>query len=233
MTALLISGIALAGFGVLVLLKFPDRPGGTIRLHRMEVSSAGAGLPLIVLGIAAMVFSAVGIGTADGGPLSRPVVGKSPANGATTSPAVADNWVARNPGTIDLLACCVRFIGYEGWEQKPAVIVRQPYNTTLRWTSAYDQYGEDGVAIPLSADRQITRLTAVVGIANDADGVSSALEATVVVKIDGAEAKRETITVVNPLRLDQNVADVGRVELFFIAGGDVPVVIAELTGHQG
>ncbi|MGH8888051.1 MAG: hypothetical protein ACRDYX_23445, partial [Egibacteraceae bacterium] len=92
---------------------------------------------------------------------------------------------------------------------------------------------EDGVAIPLSADRQITRLTAVVGIANDADGVSSALEATVVVKIDGAEAKRETITVVNPLRLDQNVADVGRVELFFIAGGDVPVVIAELTGHQG
>ncbi|MGH8896187.1 MAG: hypothetical protein ACRDZ4_03980 [Egibacteraceae bacterium] len=35
------------------------------------------------------------------------------------------------------------------------MIVRQPYNTTLRWTSAYGQYGEDGVAIPLSADRQI------------------------------------------------------------------------------
>lgn len=35
-----------------MLLRFPDRPGGRIVWRGMEVSSAGAGLPLIVLGVA-------------------------------------------------------------------------------------------------------------------------------------------------------------------------------------
>ncbi|MGH8888049.1 MAG: PASTA domain-containing protein [Egibacteraceae bacterium] len=286
MTALLIFGTALAGLGVLVLFKFPDRPGGTIRLHRMEVSSAGAGLPLIALGITAMAFSAVGAGLSDGTPLPRPIARPSPTStsSATTSPAVAGNWVGRlvdpvtgelaasgvavsevpvvdeskregeivaqdpapgqplehtilnvvrNPGRIDLLACCVQFIdgqfssGY--WRQLPAEIGRQRYDTTLRWT--YGGPGNDGVAIPLSADQRITRLTAVVGIANDAD-VSNETQATVVVKIEGIETMRRTVTVANPLPLDLPVAHVSRVELLF-TGVNVPVVIARLTGHQG
>ncbi|MGH8898717.1 MAG: PASTA domain-containing protein [Egibacteraceae bacterium] len=286
MTALLLLGIALAGFGVLTLFKFPDRPGGTIRLHRMEISSAGAGLPLIAFGITAMAFSAVGAGLSDGGTLPPPIARPSPTSTSseTTSPAAAGDWVGRlvdpvtrelvasgvavsevpvvdaskregeivaqdpapgeplgkqttlkvirNPGRIDLLACCVQFIdgqfssGY--WRQLPAEIGRQRYDTTLRWT--YGGPGNDGVAIPLSADQRITRLTAVVGIANDAD-VSNETQATVVVKIEGIETMRRTVTVANPLPLDLPVAHVSRVELLF-TGVNVPVVIADLTGHR-
>ncbi len=50
-------------FGALVLLRFPDRPGGKIAWRGMEVSSAGAGLPLVVVGIAAIAVAA----TLDGG----------------------------------------------------------------------------------------------------------------------------------------------------------------------
>jgi hypothetical protein len=51
-------GLALVAFGALVLLRFPDRPGGRLRLGGMEVSSVGAGLPLVALGVAAV---AVGV----------------------------------------------------------------------------------------------------------------------------------------------------------------------------
>jgi hypothetical protein len=36
-------GIAVAVFGALVLLRFPDRPGGKIAWQGLEVSSVGAG----------------------------------------------------------------------------------------------------------------------------------------------------------------------------------------------
>lgn len=52
-------GLVVAGFGGLVLLRFPDRPGGQVRLLGIEVSSVGAGLPLIVFGVAITV--AVGV----------------------------------------------------------------------------------------------------------------------------------------------------------------------------
>ncbi len=51
-------GLALVAFGALVLLRFPDRPGGRLRFGGMEVSSVGAGLPLVALGVAAV---AVGV----------------------------------------------------------------------------------------------------------------------------------------------------------------------------
>jgi hypothetical protein len=54
---LVVVGIALVGLGALVLLKFPDRPGGKIAWHGLEVSSVGAGLPLIVLGVVAIVIA--------------------------------------------------------------------------------------------------------------------------------------------------------------------------------
>lgn len=51
-------------FGALVLLRFPDRPGGRIAWHGFEVSSVGAGLPLVVVGIAAISLGAT-LGDAD------------------------------------------------------------------------------------------------------------------------------------------------------------------------
>ncbi|MGH8906108.1 MAG: PASTA domain-containing protein [Egibacteraceae bacterium] len=291
MTALLIVGVALGVFGALVLLKFPDRPGGTIRVHRMEVSSTGAGLPLIALGIAVMVLSASGAGTSSGGPAQRPITGRSPTSSSSPkTPAVVGNYVGRlvdpvtreleasgvlvtevpvvdeskregeivaqdpapgqplsgqttldvvrNPGRIDLVACCLHFIGggRYNWNQAPAIIVRTRYDHTLRWPVShllgYGEDYEDGVAIVLPADQRIVRLTGVIGIANDAD-ISSTEEATVIIRIDGTDKPRETVTVLNPLSLDLNVADVARVEIFFISGFDTPVVIADLTGHQG
>lgn len=37
-------GVVLVGLGALILLRFPDRPGGSVRFLGMEVSSIGAGL---------------------------------------------------------------------------------------------------------------------------------------------------------------------------------------------
>lgn len=54
---LLLLGAALVGFGALVLLKFPDRPGGKLAWRGFEVNSAGAGLPLIVLGVVTTVIA--------------------------------------------------------------------------------------------------------------------------------------------------------------------------------
>jgi hypothetical protein len=57
MMVLVIVGIALVGLGFLVLLKFPDRPGGKVAWHGFEVNSVGAGLPIIVLGVVAIAIA--------------------------------------------------------------------------------------------------------------------------------------------------------------------------------
>lgn len=69
MTILLVVGVLLVVFGGLVLLFFPDRPGGKVGWHDFEVSSVGAGLPVIVVGVVAVGFAAVnGHGFGLGGP---------------------------------------------------------------------------------------------------------------------------------------------------------------------
>jgi hypothetical protein len=65
MTILLVVGVAVVGFGALVLLRFPDRPGGRIGWQGFGVSSVGAGLPIIALGLAAIAVAAVPRSTAD------------------------------------------------------------------------------------------------------------------------------------------------------------------------
>lgn len=52
-------GIALVALGALVLLRYPDRPGGDVRLLGLEVSSVGAGLPLVALGVLAITITVV------------------------------------------------------------------------------------------------------------------------------------------------------------------------------
>lgn len=58
MLIVMIVGIALLVFGAVILIKFPNRPGGKIAWAGTEVSSVGAGLPLIVLGVACIIYSA-------------------------------------------------------------------------------------------------------------------------------------------------------------------------------
>ena len=50
-----------------MLLLFPDRPGGKIAWRGVEVSSIGAGLPLIVVGLAAIAIWSGGVIRGDGG----------------------------------------------------------------------------------------------------------------------------------------------------------------------
>jgi hypothetical protein len=72
---LVVVGIAVAVLGAFVLLRFPDRPGGRIAWQGLEVSSVGAGLPLIVVGIAAIAIGGAGVGTGDSGDGDRTTTG--------------------------------------------------------------------------------------------------------------------------------------------------------------
>src|SRR5688500_20344381 len=74
--------VALVVFGAFVLLRFPDRPGGTIRWHGVEVSSVGGGLPLSVLGVVA-----IATGTLRGPGETAGTGGTEGATGATPEPA--------------------------------------------------------------------------------------------------------------------------------------------------
>jgi hypothetical protein len=56
---LLVVGVALVVLGAVLLVWKPLLPGGTIKAKWVEVSSAGAGLPLIVLGVATIVIAVV------------------------------------------------------------------------------------------------------------------------------------------------------------------------------
>jgi hypothetical protein len=58
-TLLLVLGGALVLFGAVVLLRYSDRPGASIRWQGVELSSSGAGLPLIALGVGCIVFAVV------------------------------------------------------------------------------------------------------------------------------------------------------------------------------
>lgn len=64
---LLVVGVGVVALGALVLLLFPDRPGGKIAWQGVEVSSIGAGLPLIVVGLAAIAIWSGGVIRGDGG----------------------------------------------------------------------------------------------------------------------------------------------------------------------
>lgn len=95
--ALALLGAALVVFGAVVLLLFPDRPGGKIGFRGLNVSSTGAGLPLIVLGVA-LVVTAVALPkpisrgdpitgdpvTSDAAPPNVPGPDSTPASDCTT-----------------------------------------------------------------------------------------------------------------------------------------------------
>lgn len=58
MPAVLIAiGVALILFGAIVLIRYADRPGATLKWLGLELSSGGAGLPLIALGIGCVLFT--------------------------------------------------------------------------------------------------------------------------------------------------------------------------------
>jgi hypothetical protein len=70
---LLVVGVGLIGTGIFVLLKRPYVPGGKLNFRGIQVDSAGAGLPLVVLGVVALlVTNVVGSDTPSAGASKRP-----------------------------------------------------------------------------------------------------------------------------------------------------------------
>jgi hypothetical protein len=106
MVVLVVVGVALVVFGALVLLRFPDRPGGRLAWHGVEVSSVGAGLPLIVLGVVAIVVGATGIGALPGGSIQPRESPESAARALLTAWQHADRNAARkiaDPSAVEKL----------------------------------------------------------------------------------------------------------------------------------
>lgn len=81
-TPLLALGLALVGFGAVVLLRFADRPGATLKWMGLELSSKGAGLPLIGLGVVCVVL-AVQAGSPAPGPAAPDPSSTAEAPGAS------------------------------------------------------------------------------------------------------------------------------------------------------
>jgi hypothetical protein len=94
---LLIAGVALVVFGAFVLLRFPDRPGGAISWHGIEVSSVGGGLPLIVLGVVAIAIASF---RGPGGP-----IGPDGPNGANGPGGDSQDSTTQEPSGGGSAAC--------------------------------------------------------------------------------------------------------------------------------
>src|SRR4029453_11124988 len=88
---LLVVGVGVVALGALVLLLFPDRPGGKIAWQGVEVSSLGAGLPLIVVGIAAIAIASSGVVGGDGGITDKHQGSSEGSGGPPASDSVCPN----------------------------------------------------------------------------------------------------------------------------------------------
>jgi hypothetical protein len=93
---LLVLGVGLVLFGAFVLLRYPSSTGGTVSIVGIQVSSAGAGLPLIVLGVAAVLLSNTGVAER----LELPGLGRTESvttsgDGASCFPDVASDRIRR------------------------------------------------------------------------------------------------------------------------------------------
>jgi hypothetical protein len=86
MSLVAMAGVGLLLFGGLVLLRFPNRPGGKLSWGGLEVDSRGAGLPLMLVGLVAIAAAnpaLPGVVPIGPGP-ALPVVGTAAAGPAPT-----------------------------------------------------------------------------------------------------------------------------------------------------
>ena len=105
---LIVLGVALVALGALLLLWFPDRPGGEVRLLGLQVSSIGAGLPLVALGVLVSVVGATSAG------------GAEQSTSTQSSDGGGSGGLVSGPPPDDAPACLAAFFG-----AKPTVSVRR------------------------------------------------------------------------------------------------------------
>jgi hypothetical protein len=95
---LFVMGIAFVILGVAVLLLLPNRPGGQITAPGgWQVSSGGAGLPLIVLGIVCILLSQVNLSIPA---LALPALPTIPAPGAAPASSTGPTFTATPTPTV-------------------------------------------------------------------------------------------------------------------------------------
>lgn len=99
MSALVVAGAAVLLLGAVVLLRFPDRPGGRIAWQGLEVSSIGAGLPLVVVGLVAVTLGS-GIGRNDGEDAERASTGSPGGGDGARAAACARALEGVDPGRV-------------------------------------------------------------------------------------------------------------------------------------
>ncbi len=89
-------GVLLVIFGGVVLIWFPSRQGGTVKAVNVEVSAPGAGLVLMVIGVAAATFGATQMGGQSASPAARAEVA---AAAVTPTPARSNPAAAASPAS--------------------------------------------------------------------------------------------------------------------------------------
>jgi hypothetical protein len=82
----IVIGVALIVFGAFILVRYADRPGGTLKWLGLEVSSTGAGLPLIALGIGSVLVATI----------SQP---NDPERGGDVEPPSSESTSSSSPST--------------------------------------------------------------------------------------------------------------------------------------
>jgi hypothetical protein len=87
--ALVTLGVLLILFGGLVLLRFPDRPGGEFEFRGVRIQSVGAGLPLIVLGVVTVIIAVLQVDPAAEQGASQP---GEPGGTTTTTTTTSTTW---------------------------------------------------------------------------------------------------------------------------------------------
>ncbi len=86
MSALLLVGIGLVIVGVITLVVFPNRPGGEVAGAGIKITSTGAGLPVIGLGVIAVMLSSTIGANQPPPPAPTPTLALLPAVGPTITP---------------------------------------------------------------------------------------------------------------------------------------------------
>ncbi|HEU0012260.1 MAG TPA: hypothetical protein VFQ45_01180 [Longimicrobium sp.] len=126
MTILIAVGVGLILFGAVVLLRFADRPGGSFKWMGMELTSKGAGLPLIALGVVCIALAATRGAPPDDKEKAAPkqqTAGPTTTPGQTTTCTITDSIPQERVVAVDVGMSNVPVIAAGQPLEEPFVVV--------------------------------------------------------------------------------------------------------------
>lgn len=216
----LVFGAALIVFGAIVLVRRPYLPGGKLEYRGLKVDSAGAGIPLIALGVVVLLTanlvwpvrsvddtressnppeSSTEGGTSDGDRSTPAPRSAGPDNAPRTTPSSPGKAVVR----LDELEPVAGGFLDEGLQK----VDGQTYEHTVTMTSCDPSYPEE---VEYDLSRQYQTFSSIVGVPDD-----SPTSATAHYKVygDGELLKETEASFGKPANLETSVAGVLRLRL--------------------